>query len=141
MLHRLATNVTARLVAMGMRRPRRVVWSVAGVVVMLGALMVRIEVDTDPENMLPSDHPVRELNQQMRADFGGGKSGDLLVMVDQRSKRFELTLPAKPKKGQSFQVMPASSHAMCRSTVTSPVAGSTSTTERWAPNGNVRPDG
>ncbi len=34
----------------------------------------------------------------VRAEFSGGKSGTLLVMVDQRNETFELNLPAKPKK-------------------------------------------
>ena len=34
----------------------------------------------------------------VRADFGGGRSGQLMVMMDQPRKTFWLTLPAKPKK-------------------------------------------
>ena len=40
------------------------------ITVALAALMIRIDVDTDPENMLPSDDPVRMLNRSLRADFG-----------------------------------------------------------------------
>ena len=67
----LSIRLTLALVRLGLRRPRHVIWSVVGVVVLLGALMVRIQVDTDPENMLPGDHPVRELNREIRAEFGG----------------------------------------------------------------------
>ena len=34
----------------------------------------------------------------VRADFGGGKEGVLLVMVDQAKKTYKLNLPSKPKK-------------------------------------------
>ena len=34
----------------------------------------------------------------VRADFGGGRSGQLMVIMDQPRKTFSLTLPAKPKK-------------------------------------------
>ena len=34
----------------------------------------------------------------VRADFGGGESGELLVMVDSPRKTFELVLPARPKE-------------------------------------------
>lgn len=34
----------------------------------------------------------------VRAEFGGNKSGELLIMVDQAKKTYELKLPAKPKK-------------------------------------------
>jgi hypothetical protein len=36
-------------------------------------LFVRIPVDTDPENMLPADSPVRLLNAEMRKTFGTGE--------------------------------------------------------------------
>ena len=34
----------------------------------------------------------------LRADFGGGRSGDMLLMIDAKTKHFELNMPAKPKK-------------------------------------------
>jgi predicted RND superfamily exporter protein len=39
--------------------------------------MFRLQVDTDPENMLPSDHPVRVRNEDFANTFG---NGDLLVV-------------------------------------------------------------
>ena len=53
-----------------MRRPRLVVFSTIFVTLVLGALIARVETDTDPENMLSSDDPVRVLNRSMREDFG-----------------------------------------------------------------------
>ena len=53
-----------------MRRPWRVIAVVAVVTMALGALIARADIDTDPENMLPSDNPVRVLNRDMRQEFG-----------------------------------------------------------------------
>ena len=39
-------------------------------VVLLAAIVLRVDVDTDPENMLPSDDPVRVLNRSIQSDFG-----------------------------------------------------------------------
>jgi len=60
------------IVEFGMRRSRSVIIGVVLLVIVLGALMVRVATDTDPENMLPSDDPVRELNRSLRSDFGVG---------------------------------------------------------------------
>lgn len=67
-----------RLVELGIRRPRTVLW-VAGLLTIIAAgLFVRLQVDTDPENMLPSDHPVREANADLRERFG---TGDVVVLA------------------------------------------------------------
>jgi predicted RND superfamily exporter protein len=47
-----------------------VIASAIFITVVLAAATVRVEIDTDPENMLPSDDPVRVLNRSMREDFG-----------------------------------------------------------------------
>ena len=47
------------------------------ITVILGALMVRVQMDTDPENMLSSDDPVRVLNRSLKADFG---TRDMIVL-------------------------------------------------------------
>ena len=39
--------------------------------------MVRVDVDTDPENMLPHDDPVRVLNRSIQSDFG---TRDMIVL-------------------------------------------------------------
>jgi predicted RND superfamily exporter protein len=60
-----------------MRRPRLVVVGALLVTLVLAALIVRVEADTDPENMLRSDDPVRVLNRSMRDDFG---TRDMLML-------------------------------------------------------------
>jgi len=65
------------LVRFGMRRSGLVIVAAIVAAVVLGALMVRVETDTDPENMLPADHSVRVLNQSLRDDFG---TGDVLAI-------------------------------------------------------------
>ena len=64
-----------RLVDLGIRRSGSVILAAVVAAVVLGALMVRVETDTDPENMLPEDHSVRVLNGSLRDDFG---TGDIL---------------------------------------------------------------
>ena len=58
------------IVELGLRRPRLVIIGAVLITIVLGALMVRVETDTNPENMLSSDDPVRELNRSLRDDFG-----------------------------------------------------------------------
>ena len=58
------------IVGLGLQRPRMVILGSLIVTLVLGALIVRIQIDTDPENMLPGDDPVRVLNESMRDDFG-----------------------------------------------------------------------
>ena len=60
-----------------MDRPRTILWGAALLTLVFAAMTVRIEVDTDPENMLPSDHPVRALNTEIRDDFG---AHDMIVV-------------------------------------------------------------
>ncbi len=66
----MIARASLALVDASMRRPRRVLMIAALVTVVLGALFVRVEIDTDPENMLPSDDPARVLNQEIRDEFG-----------------------------------------------------------------------
>ncbi|MEM9711973.1 MAG: MMPL family transporter, partial [Actinomycetota bacterium] len=69
-----ASRRLLRLVELGLDRPRRVL-AVTGVLTMLLAgAMVFIEVDTDPENMLPGDHPVRVLNADIEERFAGNET-------------------------------------------------------------------
>ena len=66
-----------RLVEAAMDRPRHVLWGALALTLVFASLIVFIEVDTDPENMLPGDHPVRERNAEVRAAFG---AHDLVVV-------------------------------------------------------------
>lgn len=58
------------IVGLGLRRPKAIILGSLLLTLVLAVLMVRVKIDTDPENMLPGDDPVRVLNQSMREDFG-----------------------------------------------------------------------
>ncbi len=47
-------SIGAAIVDLGIRRPRWVITAVIVVTVVLAAATVRVEIDTDPENMLPA---------------------------------------------------------------------------------------
>jgi uncharacterized membrane protein YdfJ with MMPL/SSD domain len=65
------------LVELGLRWPKAVMLATALITLALGALIYLAEIDTDPENMLPADNPVREINRSMRAEFG---ARDMIVL-------------------------------------------------------------
>jgi hydrophobe/amphiphile efflux-3 (HAE3) family protein len=74
---RLLQGLRQAMLELALRRPKLVILGTILVSLALGALMVRVEIDTDPENMLPSDDPVRVLNRSMREDFG---TRDMIVL-------------------------------------------------------------
>ncbi len=78
-----------RLVELGLDRPRQVLWGTAVLTVVLAAAMVFIEVDTDPENMLPGDHPVRVLNAGIEERFAGNET----IVVGVEAPDRQLTTP------------------------------------------------
>lgn len=59
----------ARLTDWCMARRRWVFAGMVLMVVVLGALIPRIQIDTDPENMLPADQPDRVLHNQVQEQF------------------------------------------------------------------------
>jgi predicted RND superfamily exporter protein len=61
-----------RLVDFSLRRPKIVMWALLAATLVAAIGFVRISVDTDPENMLPADDPVRLRNAQLEDDFGAG---------------------------------------------------------------------
>ena len=65
------------LVNLSMERPKRVVLVAVLLTVVFAAAFVRISIDTDPENMLAADAPVRLRNADMRETFG---TGDMIVV-------------------------------------------------------------
>jgi predicted RND superfamily exporter protein len=65
------------LVDRSMERPKAVLLVVALLTVIFAAMFLRIDIDTDPENMLPADAPVRLRNADMRDTFG---TGDMIVV-------------------------------------------------------------
>ena len=66
----LVGRVSLGLVETSMRWPKRVVALAAAITIVLLALFVRVQVDTDPESMLSADAPVRVLNEEIRTTFG-----------------------------------------------------------------------
>ncbi len=56
-------------VGASLAHPWRVIALTLLVVVALGAMLPRLHVDTDPENMLPFDDPARALHRLTKADF------------------------------------------------------------------------
>ena len=73
----LLGRVSLALVDMSMRWPKRVVGIVAVLTIILLAMFVRVQVDTDPESMLAADAPVRVLNEEIRSTFG---TRDMIVV-------------------------------------------------------------
>lgn len=65
------------LVNGSMRRPKLVALVFAALSIVFAVAFVRINIDTDPENMLSSDAPVRLRNAEMRDTFG---TGDMIVV-------------------------------------------------------------
>lgn len=73
----LVARASMRLVRLSMHQPKRVVIVAAVLTVLFAALFVRVDIDTDPENMLAADAPVRLRNADMRETFG---TGDMIVV-------------------------------------------------------------
>ncbi len=65
------------MVDASMSRPKRVLIAAAILTAIFAGLFVRISIDTDPENMLSADAPVRLRNADMRETFG---TGDMIVV-------------------------------------------------------------
>ena len=49
--------------------PKAVIWSLVIISLLLSALIVKVKVDTDPENMLSADEPVRVFHDQVKKEF------------------------------------------------------------------------
>ena len=58
------------IVEFGLNRPKTVIIGALVITMILTALIATAEIDTDPENMLPSDDSVRVLNHSIRTDYG-----------------------------------------------------------------------
>jgi predicted RND superfamily exporter protein len=68
----MSGQLSMRLVETSIARPRRVLWFAAIITAVTAVGFLRVAVDTDPENMLSSSHPVRVLNADVREQFGIG---------------------------------------------------------------------
>jgi len=54
---------------LAMRRPRTTLAVLGAITLLLGALFPLVQIDTDPENMLPSDHEARVQNDAINDRF------------------------------------------------------------------------
>ncbi len=61
-----------RLVRYAITHSKVVLWAVLAATLVAAIGFVRLDVDTDPENMLPSDDPVRVRNAALEDEFGAG---------------------------------------------------------------------
>jgi predicted RND superfamily exporter protein len=61
--------VKHQVIRLATRYPRAVYLSLALATALSAALMFRLQVDTDPENMLPADQPDRVFHNQVERDF------------------------------------------------------------------------
>lgn len=70
-------SISRRLTDASIRHRRLVLWGTLVLTLVASLGFLRVEVDTDPENMLPTDDPVRVRNALMADEFG---STPLLVV-------------------------------------------------------------
>jgi len=77
-------SLRERIVGASLGRPRTVMVGVALLTLGLGSQIPRIQIDTDPENMLPADQGARLLHDRVKRDFS---LYDMLVVgvVDEES--------------------------------------------------------
>jgi len=59
-----------RLMEWSLDHPKRIFWLTGLLCILALAMFPRISVDTDPENMLPHEHPVRVLHEEIKHRFG-----------------------------------------------------------------------
>ena len=59
-----------QIVAYSLNRPKVVIFAVFLITLALGAMIPRIHIDTDPENMLPADEPSRVFHDEIKEKFG-----------------------------------------------------------------------
>ena len=58
------------IVNLSLERPKLIIALSVIVAILLGAMIPQIKIDTDPENMLPSDEPARIFHTQTKEKFG-----------------------------------------------------------------------
>jgi uncharacterized protein len=77
-------SLREHIVGVALGRPRAVMLGVALLTVAVGSQIPRIQIDTDPENMLPADQGARLLHDEVKRDFA---LYDMLVVgvVDEAS--------------------------------------------------------
>lgn len=70
----LVKRWSAAMVAASTSKPKRVLAIIGVLTLFFLAAFVRVEIDTDPENMLPADSPARVINTELRETFGGAET-------------------------------------------------------------------
>jgi hypothetical protein len=63
-------QVVLKLVELSLRRPRLVIALSLGISLALASQLPRMRIDTDPENMLRQEEPVRVFHRQVKETFG-----------------------------------------------------------------------
>lgn len=63
-------NTIMRIVEFSVNRPKVVIFLTIMITVFLAVQLPKIKIDTDPENMLRDDEPVRIFHQKVKTDFG-----------------------------------------------------------------------
>jgi len=76
--------LTARVIALSVDRPRTTIALVGAITIALGLFLPRMELDTDPKNMLEKTAPVRLANQAIDARFGLHASTIVVGVVSER---------------------------------------------------------
>ena len=61
---------SSRVIQLSLHKPRAVTIAMLLFTLIVGAFIVRVHVDTDPENMLSADEEVRVFHDQTKKDFG-----------------------------------------------------------------------
>ena len=67
---RLIGSLQEAMVDLAVGHPKAVVLGAVLITIVLGALITRADIDTDPENMLRTNDPARVLNRSIQEDFG-----------------------------------------------------------------------
>ena len=106
-------NLHHKIIEQSVAYPRQVIWTIVLVSLALAACMVWIKVDTDPENMLADDEPVRLFHTAQKTEFA---LHDMVVVgvvneqhahgvfnPDSLGKIYELTEYAKTLRWPSAQ--------------------------------------
>lgn len=59
-----------RVMEFSVSHPKRVFWLVGLMTLLALAMIPKIQIDTDPENMLPADNPARVMHEEIKHRFG-----------------------------------------------------------------------
>uniref|UniRef100_UPI0040567953 hypothetical protein n=1 Tax=Candidatus Electrothrix sp. TaxID=2170559 RepID=UPI0040567953 len=63
-------KLSTRVIQLSLHKPKIVTAIMVVLTLIIGAFIVKVHVDTDPENMLSEDEPVRVFHDQTKKEFG-----------------------------------------------------------------------